>query len=1392
MSIFDEERKQRGLPPVGSPSPSPDTASDSMFAKERERLQTGDVLGTYTFTKKDLGIDEQTEDTSRLTPLYLAQKSREEAGKYFDSNGLTRGIRDYILEPYADAVDNLPKLFGLPVNETRQFTDRIGQSAGAVQGLTPQYVATTGNKVADAAADVIGSGAGLFVNPASLENGIVQGAYMGLERIGLTRAGRKIADTLADWGEAAASKINPVLNKQGIHLSGELAGNATRGLTRGAAAGAMYGATQPFVYGDPSSDNLIDSITANTLLFGGGDAALPVAGALFKNSKLGQLFDDFLKRSETPQDKSQGEILALPSPRVETRLKSAFERSQNGDSNVSTMAPGDYAPNSLPAPTLEPPTIARIERKAPNPYAQRLDELFSTAREQGLPPGLEREALDDLWSRMAGPEDPNLDRLIELATPSLQQLERRTPTLGKLQRAKELQQQREVYGVGMPVKSLADRYKGGVVSSAASPLERVGLARTAGALDDILPAGRGTDEVAASAERTGLARTYFGKDEVLHSDPAPVPKLQKRTAQEIQRDNNVELFKAHNQDTKIPDTTSQLASKLDREPLNIPDRLNEVYIKTNDNLQRINQFDKSAASASGGKLEPQDKAYMLALNSRGSDIISKQILTNNMVDSQGNVIGGSLKDITSQIPKGKEKEFSDYLINRHAVSRMKSGEKVFSDDLKMSPEKSEQIVKNYEAQYPEFKKLAEANDEFNRQLGKSWLVDTGIISPEQWQAYLDENPHYVPNNRLFGKMEKMPLFSRLQKGFVNQTNPVKEATGSQRKIIDPIESQIEHVAQYVKTAKRNEVGQALLRQLRTNPEELKGWAEIVPSKDSLVFDVNKVLHEEGIDGIIERFNKPFDEVFNKQQPKPDNVVTVLENGQPVHIQINDLQLFEAMTNLAPKAQHFLIDAVGQVTRVMKLLTTGVNPIFSLTRNLFRDIPEAYKNSKTTNNPAVFAKDLLGAIVNVVKNDEIYNSYKNIGGGHSSSVAADRNLLAQSKRSILPQSGIRTGLARGIDFLENLNNAAETAPRLAEYKRIAKEGEYGSKVQGLYEANDITTNFSRYGDVGKSLDAIFPYMNAAIQGLDKTFRSYKDNPLQATLKSFAAITVPTVVLYAINYDDPDYELASTRDKDMFFLIPKGDGTFVKIPKTRESGTVFGTAVERTLRQWNDEDPEAFRGFAKAIRDNFLPPGIKAIADGRNPLMDTILGPLVSITANKDFADRPIVPGGLQKASPENQWDNRTSEIGKGLARIMPGEQSPKQIDYLIKSYSGVIGQVGLPLTTDGNSFGDAMKHQVTNDPVFSNDIMQRFYETKEKLEMAQTDYKLTRLQTKEYNNELRAYFNRVDNQLSNLRTQAKQIQEDGQLSNQEKKERLRALQVEMNHIAQNANQRAEAR
>ncbi|WP_127580188.1 LPD38 domain-containing protein [Paenibacillus koleovorans] len=882
-------------------------------------------------------------------------------------------------------------------------------------------------------------------------------------------------------------------------------------------------------------------------------------------------------------------------------------------------------------------------------------------------------------------------------------------------------------------------------------------------------------------------------------------QVAKETIQEIGdvmtggRNSGISPFRRTNPYSNLKtDTKSQLVSRSKREPKPTGGRKLDWYTDLVDDVYRLKEADQIAERANKAPLKQSESAYELALASRYSDQISKQNLTDKLVDAKGNVVSGSLKDALSDLEPGKMVDFEDYLLNRHAITRMEDrGEKVFDDKLEWTPDIGREKVAAYEAANPKFAEMADKVYEFQNNMVQHWLVDTGIITQKTADAWREANPYYVPNKRYFTELEKQKGGRGLTKrGYAGQAVPVRkyEKGGSQRKVISPIESMIENVDAFVKAAKRNQSMQALVRNVKQHPDEFEGLLEIVepPKKLDDVADID-LSSAEGLEDVLARLEQDFSHAMQTTRKDRDNIVRVLMDGEPAHLKINDKGLLQAVTAMGPDQVGKVFGAIGKVTNFMKTLTTGVNPIFVFTRSLLRDIPQAYIASKSTNNPIEFGADLFEAAWSIMANKELYKQFKRMGGGHTASVAADRNLLAQSKRKILPAKGGRLAGAvpRSYDFLQNVLNATESATRLGEFKRLGKSGDVDDRLLGLFESQEVATNFKRRGRLTRELDALFPYFNAAVQGLDKFVRTYKDNPKAATVKSFLAVTIPTMVAYAFNYDNPDYQKLSNATKDNFILIPRGDGTFVRIAKPKEIGTVFSDIPERLLRQFFQQDPDAFRKFANQLRETFTLPGINGAIQGFGQegitgalsgfVGDSIAGPVVGAAMNENWAGSPIVPGYLQNASPKLQYDSKTSAPAK-IAGKLTGT-SPMKLDYVAKQYLGGVGQIGIPALSAGGGTGVALERQVTADPVYSNDIMDKFYSAKEKLDRAKADANISGDLPKWYNDGQRKQYDRVSDAIGAMRKRMREIEEDLSIPAARKREQLRQLREQMNQLAE---------
>jgi hypothetical protein len=253
------------------------------------------------------------------------------------------------------------------------------------------------------------------------------------------------------------------------------------------------------------------------------------------------------------------------------------------------------------------------------------------------------------------------------------------------------------------------------------------------------------------------------------------------------------------------------------------------------------------------------------------------------------------------------------------------------------------------------------------------------------------------------------------------------------------------------------------------------------------------------------------------------------------------------------------------------------------------------------------------------------------------------------------------------------------------------------------------------------------------------------------------------------NNPDYQELDQRTKDNNYLVPVGDGKFLKIPKSREWGVVFGVLFERMLEFARTGEIGAFKGFGSTLATNIAP---------TNPIENNILSPIVfNIPTNKDFAGRPIVPGNLQGLSPKYQYDDRTSELAKALGQAF--NMSPKQIDYLIRSYSGVIGQLGIPLL-GGSSSTNPLAASFIADKAYSNKATNEFYDNKEKYTVKYNDMNFKG----EFDPKIKAiktYYDRAATQITNVNKTRKDMDSKG-----ESQEKVREYRELMNSIAKQAN------
>ena len=150
--------------------------------------------------------------------------------------------------------------------------------------------------------------------------------------------------------------------------------------------------------------------------------------------------------------------------------------------------------------------------------------------------------------------------------------------------------------------------------------------------------------------------------------------------------------------------------------------------------------------------------------------------------------------------------------------------------------------------------------------------------------------------------------------------------------------------------------------------------------------------------------------------------------------------------------------------------------------------------------------------------------------------------------------------------------------------------------------------------------------------------------------------------------------SQRDLNQVILIP--GLAPLKIWRPPTVGVLFGASIERgldSLYAWTKGSPAAKKGwekFAASLANEFA-----------LPLLPTPVTPIIEHAANYNFFQgKPLVSSYLEQFLPLYQYDNKTSELTKGISRIV-GQvpyvgsttlASPVVLDNYLRKWTGTMG------------------------------------------------------------------------------------------------------------------------
>ena len=679
----------------------------------------------------------------------------------------------------------------------------------------------------------------------------------------------------------------------------------------------------------------------------------------------------------------------------------------------------------------------------------------------------------------------------------------------------------------------------------------------------------------------------------------------------------------------------------------------------------------------------------------------------------------------------------------------------------MTAEESRKLIKRYEDKY-------KSDEGFNKALKgvRTYLdnlmrlrIDTGLVSADMAASLGDMYPNYVPAHRLDPASGLMVLKgSRLVE--VNKT--VSTAKGSIKQIKPLHENLIEQTESTVRAARLNQLMSKLYERFEASNNTNK-------EKHFKVVEKKPLTKGDPVTA---------DELYNVDYTSPEkapreNQITFFYNGEKITVEVSK-DVFVGFNDLAGRRGDGLLGGgnffgarvLEGSMKAFRAVTTNYNPFFII-RNLLKDLGDALLLSDVPFYS--FGANYVGAIKQMAKNSEAWRLY--VANGGLGNTFFDSKLKLDLKTS---QRGfhIDSATKNPLSWIKTIGSAVEVGnqfveqiPRFAAFLAARKGG--ATVAEAMNAAAEITTNFQRGGTVTKTFNrSLIPFLNASVQGFVKIPRrlfNLHGKTWRETLEKLAVLLtncvivgiVPLVINALICGDQEGYDELRNTDKENYFLIPTGDGKFIKIPRGRVQASLAsisnlvtgGSTVKET---WGN------------VSSQVSPWGT---------MTRTIFSPIKDVSTNTTWYGGEIEGQQFEGIRPGARYDEGTSWIAKTIGGVL--DYSPKKIDYLLGQYTGFFGDVILDATSQ-KANGNPLVTNFSVDSVTSNKLSTEFYKYYNEAQYAKNEGDDTALYQLKY-------LNKVKKEIRELYDQKSAIQTNSELSDKEKLEQTRVIQSYINGL-----------
>lgn len=641
--------------------------------------------------------------------------------------------------------------------------------------------------------------------------------------------------------------------------------------------------------------------------------------------------------------------------------------------------------------------------------------------------------------------------------------------------------------------------------------------------------------------------------------------------------------------------------------------------------------------------------------------------------------------------------------------------------------------------------------EFDDGILQYW-ADAGGASPEALAAMRELGKDYVHLGRVF----EGGTAPGTQAGGVSQQ--LQKLKGSTRQIKDPWLSRIDRTTRMVRAADRQRVGLNLIELAEANPgqslvKRVTGGKRGVLNQEAQ--RIREAAAKNGIE-LTDEVSAELAEAMSGSALSKENTISVWRNGQRETWEI-DPRMALGLQGLGPREVSWFSRLMGAPVGLFKGGTT-LDPGFA-EFNMFRDSFDANIQSKFG---FKLGFDSFRGFHESVRANwlgkprKVYEDFVASGGGFSNlrtgastSSPLDRFFGGSESGAqrfsdqLVGKTGPIEMARHPIEALKKFTMPFEEAARIAEFKRAKEAG--ASDIVGFMAQQDVTVNFQEMGTAMAGLNMQVPFLNPAIQGLDRTAKTLGD-PLVGMARgrdgaakeaarvygtAITTLTIPSILLWFANKDDQEIQdIRKTTGGSLNWYFRTPGGNIMRRPKPFIYGQIFATGAEAVLDKMFEDDPEAMNRWGEAVMEQSVMSSLPMWAQIPSDLRSN----------ESAFFGTPIVPRGREEASPRLQTGPNTSGIANKLASTALGEMlnvSPARLEFVYGAVAGTLGRNILKtadLAVDAVT-GETRALEPADIPEFSRffartattnkEPVRTFYDTFDKIERLNTSYNIDR-------------------------------------------------------------------